>query len=67
MNKQLEETQEIEIPNFVVCQDCMATKPYTPALHLGDETCECGGAMCGCNDCKFASLEHEISKVLLKH
>lgn len=57
-------TDEIEIPPFVVCQNCMATMPFSLKRHQGEENCNCGGDFCGCADCMVASIDHEISKTL---
>lgn len=57
------EADEVVIPNFVVCQDCMATAPYSDKRHQGEENCNCGGDFCGCPECKLASIELEISKI----
>lgn len=36
---------------LVLCQDCLAIKPYTIARHDSEEPCECGGYFCGCKGC----------------
>lgn len=38
---------------YVLCQDCMAVLPYTDARHNEDEYCDCGGQLCGCDDCQL--------------
>ena len=45
-----EETAE-EYPDLMLCQDCLATAPFTIRGHLGETRCGCGGEYCGCPGC----------------
>lgn len=40
------------VPEFVLCQACLAVLPFTVARHQEAELCACGGQLCGCADCE---------------
>ena len=40
-----------KVPDLMLCQDCLATAPFTMRGHLGETRCGCGGEYCGCEGC----------------
>ena len=40
-----------ELPDLMLCQDCLATAPFTMPGHMGETRCGCGGEYCGCAGC----------------
>lgn len=38
---------------FVLCQDCLAVRPYSRDRDDGVELCRCGGEFCGCTSCNL--------------
>lgn len=36
---------------WMLCQDCLAVRPYDEAGHAEEYRCHCGGAWCGCDSC----------------
>ena len=59
----MQDVLEVEIPAFVVCQDCMKTAPYSQAKHLGKEKCQCGGEFCGCINCMIEAIKYTAATI----
>lgn len=42
---------------IVLCQDCLRLMPFSMRRHNGEEFCECGGELCGCQSCVRAAKQ----------
>lgn len=40
------------MPEWVLCQDCLAVLSFSVARHQEAELCTCGGQLCGCPSCE---------------